>query len=326
MPFTFAHPAAVLPLRRYCPTFLNFPALVVGSMTPDAGYYLHNWQWAMWGHTFAGSLTFDVPAGLAFLAVFYLFLRPVSALLPAPHRQTLVSWIPARRLPSLTQVLVAAYSVMLGSWTHIVWDGFTHANGWCVRNVAALTPTVFSIGSYQVTVWQLLQLASTVFGFIVLWQAYSEQVRKQSGAIPSSERTDMVATVAVLVVPAVVACGLSASAFRSGINMFNLASFAYSAAVRYVDLLFPALLVVGLLVSCARLLMRLRPSVAPLKSDAVVTGQTEPVLATADLSSKAAVDHSGAPDHAGVEDRNMIVSTERPVVSPVSPPVSPPVS
>src|SRR5437762_2617545 len=38
MPFPLAHPAAVLPLRRYCPRFLSFPALVIGSIAPDFGY------------------------------------------------------------------------------------------------------------------------------------------------------------------------------------------------------------------------------------------------------------------------------------------------
>ena len=36
MPFTLAHPAAVLPLRRH----LWFPGLVAGAVAPDVGYYL----------------------------------------------------------------------------------------------------------------------------------------------------------------------------------------------------------------------------------------------------------------------------------------------
>ncbi len=38
MPWTFAHPAAVLPLRPL--KRLSFGALVVGSIAPDIGYYL----------------------------------------------------------------------------------------------------------------------------------------------------------------------------------------------------------------------------------------------------------------------------------------------
>ncbi len=260
MPFTFAHPAAVLPFRRLCPSFLNFPALVVGSMAPDAGYYLHNWQWAVLGHSFAGSLTFDAPAGLIFLALFYLSLRPVAALLPEPHKKTILSWCAPMRCPSLVQLAVATFSIILGSWTHIIWDGFTHANGWCVRNLAALTPTVFTIGSYHVTVWHLLQHASTIFGFVVLWQAYHAQVEKHEPVSSVQQRTDRLAVSIVLILPAVFACLLSGTVFRSGVNMFNLASFAYSAAVRYVDFLLPSLVFAGVSVSIYRVLVQLRPT------------------------------------------------------------------
>ena len=264
MPFTFAHPAAILPLRRYCPSLLNFPALFIGSMTPDAGYYLHNWQWAMLGHSFVGSLTFDVPAGLAFLGVFYLCLRPISALVPPPHRQIILSWLPSRKLPGAFQILVAICSIVLGSWTHIIWDGFTHTNGWCVRNLAALTPTVFSIGSYPVTVWQLLQHASTIFGLFVLWRAYSAQAAKFPPPANNIVRhpSERLALATVLILPAVFALAYASVAFRSGISMNNLASFTYTSAVTYVDYLFPSLICAGILASVYRLLLRRRQAKA----------------------------------------------------------------
>lgn len=257
MPFTFAHPAAVLPFRRFCPSILHFPALVVGSMTPDAGYYLHNWQWAVLGHSFVGSVTFDVPAGMIFLSLFYLSLRPVAAVLPAPHRQTVLSWCPQLKWPGLVRVLTMCFSIILGAWTHIVWDGFTHANGWCVRNFSALTPTVLTIGSYEVTLWQLLQHASTFFGFYLLWQAYTAHIQEVNGtATLTSDASDRFAAVTVLILPAVFACLLSATSFHSGINMFNVASFAYTAAIHYVDFLLPSLLVAGLTLSVYRILVR----------------------------------------------------------------------
>ncbi|MBY0552666.1 MAG: DUF4184 family protein [Candidatus Obscuribacterales bacterium] len=286
MPFTFAHPAAILPFRRYCPSFLNFPALVVGSMTPDAGYYLHNWQWAVWGHSFAGSVTFDVVAGLAFLAVFYLSLRPVAALLPHPHRQTVLSWKPAARIPGVRAVLVAALSIVIGAWTHIVWDGFTHANGWCVRNFSPLTPTVFSIGSYHVSVWQLLQHASTIFGLYVLWSAY----RLQTAKYPSSPgtTTERLAVLGVLALPAVFASIHSIGEFKSGINMFNLASFAYVAAVRYVDYVLPSLLCAGVIASVCRLFVR-KAAKINVEPAPVVDSESTVVVAAASTGGSAAV-------------------------------------
>lgn len=292
MPFTFAHPAAILPLRRYCPSLLNFPALVVGSMTPDAGYYLHNWQWAVWGHSFAGSVTFDVMAGLVFLAIFHLSLRPVAALLPHPHREAVLSWRPASRLPGLRAIVIAAFSIAIGSWTHIVWDGFTHANGWCVRNFSPLTPTVFSIGSYHVSVWQLLQHASTIFGLYVLWSAYRAKT-KQYQAAPGTA-TERLAVIGVLALPAVIASIHSMGEFKSGVNMFNLASFAYVAAVRYVDYLLPSLLCAGVIASICRLCARKsgKINVNPASGTASEVSITAPVSTSLPLASPHSLPHS----------------------------------
>ncbi len=69
MPFTFSHPAAVLPFTRLTPRYLNFAALVIGSTTPDMGYFLHDLRYRHLAHTFGGSfliwlqsLVFIVPS------------------------------------------------------------------------------------------------------------------------------------------------------------------------------------------------------------------------------------------------------------------------
>ena len=57
MPWTFAHPAAILPLRSLCPRWLSFPALILGAMAPDISYYvgMHG-QWRTFCHTPEGIL------------------------------------------------------------------------------------------------------------------------------------------------------------------------------------------------------------------------------------------------------------------------------
>lgn len=65
MPFPVAHPAAVSPLRRYCPRYLCFPALVAGSLAPDVGYVFGHRHVDWFSHRFwAGSFGFCLPAGL----------------------------------------------------------------------------------------------------------------------------------------------------------------------------------------------------------------------------------------------------------------------
>ncbi|TWH75209.1 uncharacterized protein DUF4184 [Modestobacter roseus] len=85
MPFTLAHPAAVLPLLR---TPLAPSALVAGSVAPDLPYYA-SLQWLggdynlTLTHEWSSVLWLDPLIGLVLLAAFQvLFKRPLLALLP----------------------------------------------------------------------------------------------------------------------------------------------------------------------------------------------------------------------------------------------------
>src|SRR5690349_16326923 len=132
MPWTFSHPAAILPLRRFCPRWMNLAALVIGALTPDLGYYLGLRDVGIYAHSFAGSLFVCIPAGLAMLACFYLFRKPLCHLLPEPHRSAL-SPLTQSPLPLTAGAFIATIpSIAAGTWSHIVWDAFTHQSGWVV--------------------------------------------------------------------------------------------------------------------------------------------------------------------------------------------------
>src|SRR5262245_55917125 len=88
MPFPLAHPAAVLPVRRFCPRFLSFPALVAGSVSPDAGYLLSTGVEDV-SHRLVGGLGFGLVTGLIMLFVFYFLCPPLMTFLPAGWRQML---------------------------------------------------------------------------------------------------------------------------------------------------------------------------------------------------------------------------------------------
>jgi hypothetical protein len=252
MPFTFAHPAAVLPLRKYCPKLFSLPALVVGSLMPDLGYYLHNWIWSICGHSFSGSLTFDLPAGAIVLSLFYLTIRPVARLLPYPHREACSAICPAVTLPGFRSILVALVSLLIGAWTHIIWDGFTHAGGWCVRQFAAVTPPLVTLGGCQVTVWHVLQHSSTILGLVLLVTAYTRYVRgrrflRHRALLGSGART-LIYTL-VLILPAVRAVLDNAGIFMRGFSLLKMDEFIFNATVNYIYTFIPLVCVMGVIVS-----------------------------------------------------------------------------
>ena len=86
MPFTLAHPAAVLPLRGV--RHLRMAPLIVGALVPDLPYYLPGsiFRYFPVTHVFAHSFTVDLAIGYALLASLVVLQRPLTALLSARAR------------------------------------------------------------------------------------------------------------------------------------------------------------------------------------------------------------------------------------------------
>jgi len=166
MPFTFAHPAAVLPLRRF--KSLRLAALMVGSVTPDLPYYVPAKFSRLLpdSHTAMGALWFDVPLGLVTLLICFLLRRPLTVLM-SPRSRSLCLQSMERFKEQPRRWLWAPLAVYIGTWTHIVWDAFTHDSGWIVRRVAALSAPI-TLGAYTGTLCHVLQYVSSVAGLLIL--------------------------------------------------------------------------------------------------------------------------------------------------------------
>src|SRR5580704_9645611 len=128
MPFTLAHPAAVLPFRRFCPRFFNFPALVMGSLSPDVGYCFGSLDVEEFSHSLAGSIEFCLPVGVVMVGLFYGLRHPIIEALPERHRNF---FLPVCRR-SISSSFVVIVSLLIGIWIHLLLDSFTHKRGWLV--------------------------------------------------------------------------------------------------------------------------------------------------------------------------------------------------
>src|SRR5512137_50649 len=116
MPFTLAHPAAAVPLAR---KGLVLSALVVGSMSPDFGYFLHLGTDRRVDHSMPFVLFLGVPMSLAVLWAYHIILkRPLLSLLPAAHQQRLVSLAAGFTFAPVSRFLLVALSTIAGALTH----------------------------------------------------------------------------------------------------------------------------------------------------------------------------------------------------------------
>jgi hypothetical protein len=166
VPFTLSHPAAVLPLRGL--GRLRTAPLVIGALVPDTSYYLPNTigRYLIGNHTFTGSYTTCLLLGYALLAGLFALRRPLTVLLSARARALCLDALEPFR-GNAREWAWAAPAIVLGVWTHLLWDSFTHSEGWMVQRVAALSAPVI-IGSYHGGVYHVLQYLSSVLGLAVL--------------------------------------------------------------------------------------------------------------------------------------------------------------
>lgn len=179
MPLTCSHPAAILPFKRFTPNRLNFAALVIGAMTPDTGYFIGQRHLAKIAHLPIGTFILDIPTGLILLALFYLLRRELCYILPSPHRNQLTPLANQKPTFTLRAIIIAAVSILLGAWTHIVWDQFTHNGTYAFRHLAPLRISLAQIGPQQITMAYILQYISTLVGAAVLVLAYLKWLRTQ---------------------------------------------------------------------------------------------------------------------------------------------------
>ncbi|MGQ0697142.1 MAG: DUF4184 family protein [Panacagrimonas sp.] len=164
MPFTFAHPAAVIPLRRYG----GFTVLAIGSMVPDAGYFLPWDPPRSFSHGLSGLFLFCLPLGLSAYLLWTLVLRePVRALLPDALACRIAR---SRPLPnSAADWLRIAAGLLIGATTHLLWDGLTRPGiwVWAALLFPGIADEIIRLGS-AITPGSLLQHGSSVLGLGVL--------------------------------------------------------------------------------------------------------------------------------------------------------------
>jgi hypothetical protein len=216
--------------------------MIIGAMAPDFPYFILLSHATIYGHTLRGVFQFCLPSSLLVLWLYHrVFKKPLLALAPdhlarrISEQDLRFSFWPASRLAWL------AVSVVIGSFTHILWDDFTHERGLFVT----MAPELRLYFGPHMPLFAILQLGSTVVGAGLLTWAYLRWVRrvspKQDAVVSQlSIRTRMVLFAACL-------AGMLACAIPYGLNfatefpgnwwsVFIVKSVIASIAVGFVEL------------------------------------------------------------------------------------------
>ncbi|WP_411147052.1 DUF4184 family protein [Streptomyces sp. x-80] len=190
MPYTLAHPAAVIP---FCQGRLMPSALVVGAMAPDWAGLLPLPGASLASHEWRGIVTVDLTLGMLLLVLFHgLLKQPLLDLAPERLRARLAAPAAGFRWRSWSDVGYALLAVALGAATHVLWDDLTHGQ-------------IVDLGGYE----QLVQDGSTILGllwigwFLVSWCRRAPETVAPVGLAVRARIAAQVILAGAVVVPAI---------------------------------------------------------------------------------------------------------------------------
>jgi uncharacterized protein DUF4184 len=162
MPFTIAHAAAVLPLRK---TRLPLAAMMIGSMSPDFSYFTPV-TIALPTHTLGGLFWFCLPVGLAVWLFYVRVLEaPTIALLPDGWRGRVVR---SEYRLSASLLMRVSLAILVGAATHLLWDSFTHSQSPVAEALPTLRDVTVGVLGKQLSVYRFLQYLSSIVGLVAL--------------------------------------------------------------------------------------------------------------------------------------------------------------
>ena len=180
MPFTFSHPAIVLPLTFLPRKWFSLTGLVIGSLTPDFEYFLRMKIKSNHSHTMDGLFWLDLPLGLLLAFIFHNIVR-----------DSLIDNLPTILKSRFSEFrkfdwngnfkknwLVVSISILIGAASHIFWDSFTHEHGYFVQKIPVLQNSIEFLGR-KIPIFKIVQHSSSLLGgFIIAFAIFKLPTNK----------------------------------------------------------------------------------------------------------------------------------------------------
>ncbi len=147
MPFTFSHPAAILPLAYLPKRWISLTGLIIGSMIPDFEYFIRMKPFSQYSHTILGVFWFDLPLAILIAFIFHnlvknsLFNNSPAFLQVRLADYKNLDWNNYFR----KNWLIVIISILIGTFSHLLWDSFTHETVFLSKN-APFCPPIFLWG------------------------------------------------------------------------------------------------------------------------------------------------------------------------------------
>ena len=164
MPFTFVHPAIILPLNKL-PRWFSMTGLLIGSLVPDFEYFLRMNIQSEYSHTLAGLFWFNLPLSILIAFIFHNIVK-IKLINNLPkflqyRFQNYNSFLWNQYFKK--NWLKITVSILIGAFLHLLWDSFTHISGYFVEQFPLLKNEVLIL-KYHIPIFKILQHGSTILG------------------------------------------------------------------------------------------------------------------------------------------------------------------
>lgn len=164
MPFTFAHPVAILPFINDRRKLFSSSGLVIGSIIPDFESFVMEDTHKVYGHTWWGVLWFDLPLAIIVSFIFHGIARdPLIRNLPNfignkfKHMIGFSWWRFFKR-----HFVVVIVSMLIGITSHLLLDAFTHLN---LADPDATDSNIYFGG---IRLYLILQYSVSLLGLLII--------------------------------------------------------------------------------------------------------------------------------------------------------------
>jgi hypothetical protein len=169
MPFTFSHPAAILPATLLPKKYYSLTGLIAGSVAPDFEYFIRMSIYGEYGHTFAGIFWFNLPLAIILAWAYHGIVRdPLIDNLPK-YFQSRLSQFQTFKWSEYVRKnwAIVMVSIIMGTATHLLWDSFTHQTGYMVSLIPVLVSNIY-VFNFKIPVYEIIQHGSTVVGGVIM--------------------------------------------------------------------------------------------------------------------------------------------------------------
>lgn len=163
MPYTLSHAVMSIPFSWFSRGRIPFAALAIGSMSPDFPYLIALKPTDAPGHSLTGVLLYCFIPALLLALLWYRWLeKPTHELWHLPVRSK------EQKSPPVFSVIIG---VLIGAYSHVIWDATSHADGFFVQSSAFWQQVYFSLPLYK---WN--QYISGLGGLMILVVWYGRAV------------------------------------------------------------------------------------------------------------------------------------------------------